>query len=1272
MQPCRTSITLITVMPSNRDIALALREINEEYNAAITMKVFSVNDIEGELVPEVDFRQALSKSDIVLVDVRGGNKTAEILQEMLPQTQNTVIVLVGGASRIIRLVRMNSFRMDSLMASRDSRIMKWLMRWISGRFIATGFDLEEMNTEVIYDADKLWRVLNNNPAMKIARFFPVGRMRHMRNWTQAIQYWSYRDPDNVKNLLIHVASNYGTLRARAAPPNIPPESGIYHPDAPHIFNSLSEYKNWKGWNRDKTVGILLYGGMHFNDSKPTTDYLIRTLEQDANVIPFQTSKLTYWKGMEQFFFEEGHPLVDAVLHVIWWRLNGGPLGGSPIPTLHTLEKLNAPVLMTSIMAMSTIDKWQESEAGLSPMDLIGAVMMPELDGCIEPIPSCGLANHGYDEEIGAPSRSMEVMEDRCLKISKRTINWINLKQKENKDKKIAIVLYNYPPGEDNLGGGAAYLDVFQSLLNILQDLHIHGYTVGALPETKEELIGLFLQKGLVNSGEWNSYDAPDCVTVLASEYEKWFDTIPESLHNQITEVWGEPPGEIMCHGKQILIPGIVIGNVFIGVQPSRGIHENPQLICHDRSIPPHHQYVAFYQWLENGLEADAVIHLGTHGTLEFTPGKEAGLSQECSPDLLIGHLPNIYVYWIGNTSEATIAKRRCYATLISHMSPTFTNSGLYDEYADLEDLIHEYYEARSKNTPRSDIVYQQIVNKSQKIHMTGSVDELYDQLFEMKRSIIPRGLHVLENRHDDDDLVDFMAFVLRYDRGNIKSLHRIIANRNGLDYDELLRSPDHIIQGRTYAQILADIELEVRSIALDLVHDHNPHQTHTEDTAQTISFARKIIEQYNDNAELHGIRKALNGDYITPNHGGDPVRSPEVLPTGGNVYQFNPYKIPTSAAYERGSQAAEQMLRTYINAHGRYPENVGIVLWGFETMNTNGETIGLILSLIGVKVIQKEGGYFPDLEVIPLKDLGRPRIDVVITICGIFRDTFPNLIELLDRAFKLVSGLDEDEDQNRIACHTKELERAGVEKRLCHLRTFGPQASEYGTPLTTLIETSSWQDTNQLAEMYITSMSNIYGHNIHATTSSKVFNHLVSTVDVCSQIRDHHDYEVTDLDHYYEFLGGLSCTVQALSDHKPDILVTDTTKEVIKTEDIADTINRGIRTRTCNPKWIDAMLDHGYDGTLNIADRVEYVLGLAVTTDKVQNWVWDDITDRIVLNMAVMQQMTDTNPWAAARIVGRLLEAEKRGYWYASDEQVTQLRQIYLDIEGQMEDISTH
>jgi len=714
------------------------------------------------------------------------------------------------------------------------------------------------------------------------------------------------------------------------------------------------------------------------------------------------------------------------------------------------------------------------------------------------------------------------------------------------------------------------------------------------------------------------------------EYVQWFNGLSEEMRGEVVREWGEPPGSVMNFDGKLLIPGIRLGNVFVGLQPTRGVHENPEKAYHDKNLPPHHQYIAFYRWLEKEFRADAVIHVGTHGTIEFMKGKEAGMSRECYPDFLIGNVPHLYVYHITNPSEAMIAKRRSYATIINHMSPPYTHSGLYEGFTELEELIKEYHEAILQDPIRAKRVHSQIMEKAKEFNIEFiDIDEIYDELFTIKRSIIPRGLHILGEKYTEEELVEFVSFILRYDRGEIKSLNRILAESKGIDYDYAIKHPNEKHDGRSYAQVLSEIEEEAKRVVRLSFNSLETALKSTElkgrlakDLEETLAYGHQVASNLEKSDELGSLISALDGNYVFPNLGGDPIRTPEVLPTGCNTYQFDPRLIPSDAAYQRGVEIAENTLRQYYEKNGRYPESVAVVLWGFETTKTRGETVGQILGYLGVKVVRDRSIWFPKLKLIPLKELGRPRIDVVVNICGFFRDMFPETMKLLNEAFNMVASLDESENRNYVKKHSDELFRDLVEefqdektaKRLSNARIFGPRSGEYGTRLTRLIETSNWESEEQVAEAYISSMNNVYAENVHGRQVDRIYRSVLQNVELVSQVRDTHEYEVTDLDHYYEFFGGLSKAVETVKGEKPEMLISDTTREVIRTETVDRAIQRGVRTRLLNPKWIDGMLKHDYHGGQKIADRVEYLLGLAATTNRVDNWIWSRVAENYVFN----------------------------------------------------------
>jgi cobaltochelatase CobN len=725
-----------------------------------------------------------------------------------------------------------------------------------------------------------------------------------------------------------------------------------------------------------------------------------------------------------------------------------------------------------------------------------------------------------------------------------------------------------------------------------------------------------------------------------------------------------------------------MGNIFLGIQPARPPLGEADLASasHDKTKPPHHQYLAFYHWLQEIWKADIVVHVGTHGLAEFTKGKEVGLSNECFPDRLISSMPHLYFYHVVNTSEVVIAKRRLYATTLGYNSPPFTTSDLYEGYAELEDLIDEYSQSRQHGDLKADIVQEKIFKKAGELKIEGrDVPGIHDELYEMKRRIIPKGLHILGEIYERKDMQSFFEFILRYDREGIKSLNRILAESKGLDYDQVLHNRE------SFVEVLKEIDRIASHLcglclekSVDFaVMESGISSKAREELRETLSFGLDFLEKYSSNdAEITGLIRGLEAGFIEQSAGGDVIRTPDILPTGRNLTQFDPNRIPTQTAMQRGQEIAENTICVYKEKKANYPETVGVILWGFETTKTGGESIGQILSYLGVRIIRDAGSWAPRLEVISLEELGRPRVDCLVNICGFFRDMFPNIVLLLDRAFNLVAELDEDTEKNFVRKHSlknkEDLKSANLDERtalkMANGRVFGPKAGEYGTRMLPLLEDSIWKTEEELAEVFIQSMDHLYTENLHAVKSDELYRANLSRVELVSQVRDTHDREIIDLDHYYEFFGGLSRAVQMEKGEPVRMLISDTTEEVICTEDVARAINRGARTRLLNPRWANAMLSHEFHGAQQIADRVENMLGLAATTHSVDNWIWSAIAERYLFDREMNEKLTNNNSFAAAAVAERLLEAEKRGYWQATTEEMEKLRAVYLDMEGDIEE----
>ena len=1253
----KLKITCLSTVPTPA-LAEAMNALNEDFELDVEFKIYYPNQIDEEEVDSETVKDDLRSSAIALIDIRGGGRSSEIAYDALKDENNIVLNLVGPMSKLMEITRLGSFAGGKI-ADR----------------IKSSTDLD--------NPEDLWQKIERaqNMVEMAGKVLPIKSIKDARNYITITKYWRYGGKENYYNLFLLLLRDYLNYDLpKAKEPVAFPEYGIYHP-AYGPFTDLEKFIEISGFKDEtSTIGMLFYGGMHFDQSIATIKAFINEFDE-FNVIPVYSDSIHNLRAIREYFLHNGNPFVDLVINLMWFRINGGPLGGNPALTAELLKELNVPIFAPAPMFVREVEKWKESATGLSPIEIIAAVIWPELDGCIEPIPSCGMQNIMVGE---LEAKEIAPIDDRIARIAGRIRNWLRLKEMPNNEKRIAIIMYNYPPGEENIGK-AAYIDVFQSVKRLLERLKESGYRV-ELPE--KELHDLFEQMAIVNSGTWfrEEETLKNCYSIDINNYLEFFYALPEELQSDIIEDWGEPPGTVMTVDNKLLIPGIEFGNVFVGIQPARPPLGESDLAkaAHDKTKPPHHQYLAFYFWLQEVLGVDAVFHVGTHGLAEFMKGKEVGMSSCCFPDILIGDMPHLYIYHVLNTSESTIAKRRLYGTMISYNSPPYTTSDLYEDYVELQDLIDEYHEALLEDRLRSEKVKAKIMEKAKELKFESErIEKIHEELYEMKRSIIPKGLHILGQRYEKEDLKRFTEFILRYDREGIKSLNRILAESTSVDYDSALRNKDK------YASELDTIDNKcaylvdccVEESVESAVKKSKADSKHRKNLNKTLAFGIEVGENYADNSnELESCLRGLNTEFIEPSLGGDVVRTPEVLPTGRNINQFDPNKIPTSTAYESGAEIAENTIKSYLERDGKYPESVGIVLWGFETTKTGGESIGQILHYLGVKIIREIGSWYPKLEIIPLEELGRPRIDCLLNICGFFRDMFPNIIQLLNQAFTLVTSLDEPIEMNFVRRHSlenletlkTELEKGMIDEKTANKiacgRIYGPKAGEYGTRMLPLVEDSIWEEEKDLAEVYIQSMNHLYVENIHAQKRDSLFRRNLAKIDLVSQVRDSHDYEIVDLDHYFEFFGGLSKAVETVKGEKASMMITDTTKEVIKTEDIGDVIVRGTRTRLLNPKWIDGMLEHKYHGAQQIADRLENTLGLAATTNAVPNWIWSSIAERFVFDEKMRIRLEENNKFAAVEIMERLFEAEKRGYWNATEEEMEKMKRAYLEMEGDIEE----
>lgn len=1222
----------------------AVKRVNDVTSGGLDFRFYDVRDVEAERVDAATFTQDLRDSDIVLLNIMGGDKISNIVCDTLTKTKNTVVVFAGGSSDIINLTRLGSF---------------------SFRMLRMGMRRRKVNYGKILEMQERFE--------KLGRRLPIGMLRHARNYALLLKYYENPTFENYYSMLLFLMKEYGKVKvdAEILEPKLLPSMGIINFKTGEVFSEVAEYLEAYGLRDRPLVGILLYGGHHHYESYPAAKLLAEKLENYGyGVIPVFSADLRYYLAIEKFFFYQGRPIIEALIDLLWFRFAGGPIGGDHYLTLNVLSRLNVPVLHGIQLYSNNIEQWLSSKHGLSPVEVVTTVILPELDGRIEPI-----VTHGTKKEKleGAELEEYSAIEERVEKLVRRAISWIRLRNKPNNQKRIAIIIYNYPPGEASLGK-AESLDVFESLSVLLHALKERGYEVAETPSSRE-LKELLISRGALNSGNWvHTSEIMDGMVKVADKlYVKWLNEIPKGGASAILNEWGTPPGKIMSYRNSLLIPGIIFGKVFVGVQPSRGVHEDPSKVYHDRDLPPHHQYLAFYKWIKNEFKADAIIHLGTHGTLEFLPGKDVGVSSECFPDMLIDDLPNIYVYHALNSSEASIAKRRSYALIINHGSPPLTTSDLPRELQEMERLINEYFDALQYGREKAIEVSRKVLDMACKYGLGETVEEVYDRIKEYKRSPVPKGLHVIGRVMSEEEVLDYLTFIARYDRNEADSIHKLVIESEGLNYEEVLGKPHRKSpNGKSYAETLSEAEAKVRAIIKEyLFKGEIPRlrNVNGKRLEKSLSFLKNVYERIIRSDEVGAILNALEGKFILPGPGGDFIRNPEIFPTGRNTYQLDPTRIPTETAMERGKIIAEDYVRQFYEKNSRYPRMLSLVLWGFETMKTGGETVAAVFHLLGVKPVWK-GLYIRDLEVIPLSELKRPRIDVVVTICGIFRDTFYNIVELLDKAFRLVAELDEPEDMNYVKANVRKMFPKYGET--AHFRIFGPPEGLYATSLTSLIESSNWKSESDLVNAYLESMKFAYGERRRSVEAEEMLEALLCNVDIVAQVRDTVEYEITDLDHYYEFLGGLARTIEEKSKRKPLVLIADTARETIKVEDAKESVKRGIVTRTANPQWLDAMIEHGYQGVTKIADRIEYMIGLSATIGGIEDWMWRSAAENIVFDRERSEKMKNANIFAYRKTIERLLEAAKRGYWKADREILHKLEEEYLKTEEILEEETCH
>ncbi|GAA0472749.1 cobaltochelatase subunit CobN [Streptomyces sp. NPDC046215] len=961
-----------------------------------------------------------------------------------------------------------------------------------------------------------------------------------------------------------------------------------------------------------------------------------------------------------------------------------------------LAALDVPILQ-ALCLTGPRSAWEENDEGLSPLDAATQVAVPEFDGRIITVP---FSFKEVDED-GLPSYVAD--PERAARVAGIAVRHARLRHIPPADKRLALVLSAYPTKHSRIGN-AVGLDTPASAVALLRRLREEGYDFGN--EADEPVPGLESGDGdeliyaLIEAGghdqEWLTEEqlARNPVRIPAADYKRWYGKLPQDLRASVEEHWGPPPGEMFLDRSRnpegdIVLAALRRGNLLILIQPPRGFGENPIAIYHDPDLPPSHHYLAAYRWIaasadDGGFGADAMVHLGKHGNLEWLPGKNAGLSASCGPDAALGDLPLVYPFLVNDPGEGTQAKRRAHATLVDHLVPPMARAESYGDITRLEQLLDEYAAISAMDPAKLPAIRAQIwtlIQAAKLDHDLGLEDRPDDDGFddfllhvdgwlcEVKDAQIRDGLHVLGGAPTGEARVNLVLSILRARQiwGGTAALPGL-REALGLDESAATRTTADEAEARARALVQAMEDANWDPAAVARVTEGQP-----EGVAAILTFAAtEVVPRLAATTdEIDHAVHALAGGFVPAGPSGSPLRGlVNVLPTGRNFYSVDPKAVPSRLAWETGQALADSLLDRYRTDEGSWPESVGLSLWGTSAMRTAGDDIAEALALMGVRPLWDDASRRVNgLEPIPLAELGRPRIDVTLRISGFFRDAFPHVIGLLDDAVRLVAALEESPEDNYVRAHTQaDLAGHGDERRAT-TRIFGSRPGTYGAGLLQLIDSRDWRTDADLAEVYTVWGGYAYGRELDGCPAREEMETAYKRIAVAAKNTDTREHDIADSDDYFQYHGGMVATVKALKGRAPAAYIGDSTRpETIRTRTLVEETSRVFRARVVNPRWIEAMRRHGYKGAFELAATVDYLFGYDATTGVVPDWMYDKLAQTYVLDPENRAFLQEANPWALHGIAERLLEAEGRGMWAKPDaETLEALRQAFLETEGSLE-----
>ncbi|MEW5692142.1 MAG: cobaltochelatase subunit CobN [Candidatus Hydrogenedentota bacterium] len=1094
-----------------------------------------------------------------------------------------------------------------------------------------------------------------------------------------------------------------------------PFTGFYYPESEIIFKNITKYLNWYRKKKPidftgKTlhkVGIFFSHSLILRKNLRGIDALILELEKN-NIIPVPVfSQHKAYSDTDCPGYNVDLKLLkntDAIINCVSSFLYLKDIKSDNNKTV--LDIIDVPVFQAVCSTGRTEEEWEKSAQGITPINQIYWVAQPEFNGTIEPTVIFARESDNKEDydSIQIP------IKERLEFFVRRIKNWLKLKELPKSQRKVTILLHNNPcAGVEASLGGAVGLDTFESVVRLMKYMADQGYNIENIPEHGKSLSDEFINKKAVSEFRWTTIDEivnkGGAITFIDQDkYAEYFNQLSEANRKKMVDNWGEPPGQSMVYNNKIVITGLTFGNIKIMAEPKRGCYGarcdgEVCKILHNPVIPPTHQCYATFKWIQE--TSDIIISTGTHGYIEFLPGKSCGMSSDCFPEIITGNVPHIYIYTCKNPNEAIIAKRRAYAVITDHIIPYMQSAELYDELAELDDLLLQYNNAAMLNEElRRKLLFEQICNlaikfrlfptcekyPAQKMKEDEVIQKLHDKLFILRDSNINDGLHILSKTHDIKKTTKMILSILKYD-GNLPSIRRCILEILGHNYDEVIEKQN--------TELIAESERIALTIIENLLTNNYIDEDFISAQFKKVKFNRLKINRlfsilmwikdilYPDlmktEREIPRVNDAMDKRYIDPGPGGTLTRGKtDVLPTARNIFSIDPRKIPTKVAYKIGMKLADEILKKSMTIENRYPEKIGMVLWSIDAYRADGEQLAQILYLMGARPIWNEGGVVTGVEAIPLQELNRPRIDVIVRTSEIVRDTLPNLIELLDNTVVMIANLDEDETQNYIRKNVNEYKRTVTQNksyindeaitRAATFRIFAAKPGAYGCGVKLMLAASAWKTVNDLGETFIEHGGFAYGENIFGQECYSEFVHNLKKI---TTVFHKMETDETDLLRccYNDFQGGMTSAVRALTNQIPKVLWGDTKDPANPTiRELREEIERIVRVKLLNPQWIDGMKKHGYKGAQDMAHKAVMVYHWDATSDVVDDWVFDELTKKYVLDDEMRDFFKRNNPWALEELARRFLEAEQRGLWNADPDVLKGLNHTFLEIEGWMEE----